>query len=271
MSEDKNDATAVAVAEQKSSALALQDEFLSDITDDGMGDFAQGDFLVPYMRIVQALSKELQKNHAKFLKGAEVGNLINSATRKVWDGDKGVWVIPISFGHRYQAWRPNNGGPADDYGDNDAIYKSIVPNDKGKRVNSDGNEVTDANQYFVFLVDPETGDYEMGVLSMSGSQAKKARQWNSLMANRRERVKGVTKTPPIYYYSYHLTTVAESNDQGSWYGFSIAEGPKVPELPNAQAIFEAAKEARERIRKGEIKTVAEEPEDNLGSEDDQAF
>lgn len=275
MSEAKTSASSdVALAAKNSTALAEFDEFLTDDMADGLDDFSQGDFLVPYLRILQSLSKELQKQHPKYIKGAEVGEIINSATKRTWNGDEGMYVIPLAFSHRYQAWRPNNGGPADDYGDNDAVYKSLTPNDKGKRVNADGNEVTDACQYFVFVVDPETGDYEMGVLSMSGSQAKKSRQWNSLMASRKERRSdGRTITPPTYYYAYKVTTVPESNEQGSWYGFSIEDGLKVPDLPNGKDIFLAAKETRERIQSGQIKTQAEEVdgEADLTEGEEKAF
>jgi hypothetical protein len=252
----------LAVADEEANALALGDDFLGDA--DSMDDFAQGDFLVPYMRILQSLSKELQKGHQKYIKGAEVGAVINSATKRMWDGEKGMYVIPIAFAHRFQAWRPNNGGPADDYGDNDAVYKSLQPNDKGKRINGDGNEVTDTNQYFVFVVDPETGEYDMGVIGMSGSQAKKSRSWNSIIANRRVKHGGKSVTPPMFYYAYKVTTVPESNEQGNWYGWAISadEGMAVPSIPNARDILEAAKTTRERIKAGEIKTQAEEVEDD---------
>jgi hypothetical protein len=269
---EKPAGTDVAIAEDNT-ALALAEDFLTG-SDDSMDDFAQGDFLVPYLRILQQLSKELQKGHQKYVAGATAGEVINSATKRRWDGDKGMYIIPIAFSHRYQAWRPNNGGPADDYGSNDAVYKSLTPNEKGKRINGEGNEVTDSNQYFVFVVDPETGDYEMGVISMSGSQAKKARQWNSVIANRRIKVKGNTVSPPMFFFAYKVTTVPESNEQGNWFGWSISpeEGMAVSSIPNARAILEDAKATRERIKAGEIKTQAEEvDEDVLGDGEEKAF
>lgn len=260
----------LALAENEA-ALALAGDFLSD--DNSMQDFAQGDFLVPYLRILQQLSKELQKGHQKYIKGAEAGEVINSATKQRWNGEEGMYVIPVAFSHRYQAWRPNNGGPADDYGSNDALYKSLTPNEKGKRVNAEGNEVTDACQYFVLVVDPQSGDYEMGVISMSGSQAKKSRQWNSVIANRRIKTPAGTKTPPMFFYAYKVTTVAESNEQGNWFGWSISpdEGMAVTSLPNARSILEDAKATRERISAGEIKTQAEEFEDTLVDGEEKAF
>jgi hypothetical protein len=248
-------------------ALATADDFLTQGGDTGLEDFSQGDFLVPYVRIVQALSKELQRGHAKYLEDAQNGDFINSATRKVMAGEKGFLAIPIHYAKRYQAWKPNNGGPAADYGSDSTVYDSLTPNDKGKRIDSLGNEVTETAQYFILIVDKETGDFEMAVLSFGGSQMKKSRQWNSLIASRRERkADGSSVIPAMFFYSYHITAVPESNDQGQWYGFSIKEGPKVPELPRAMEIFQFAKDTREQITAGAIKAAAVEP-DHLEEED----
>lgn len=259
------------LAPQSGGELATTDEFFAtDST--GMEDFHQGDFLVPYVRIVQALSKELQRGHAKFTEEAKNGDFINSATRKVMDGDKGFFAIPIHYAKRYQAWKPNNGGPAADYGSDSTVYDSITPNDKNKRIDDIGNEITETAQYFVLIVDPETGDYEVAVLSFGGSQMKKSRQWNSLIASRRERRgDGSSVTPAMFFYSYHVTSVPESNDQGQWYGYSIKEGPKVPELPRAKEIFQFAKDTREQITSGAIKAAAVEPEAEPEESGDEAF
>ena len=41
-----------------------------------------------------ALSPEVQKGDAKFIKGASAGDLFNTVTQQVWDGEDGVVVIP---------------------------------------------------------------------------------------------------------------------------------------------------------------------------------
>lgn len=255
--------------------LATADEFLDTGGEStGLEDFSQGDFLVPYVRIVQALSKELQRGHAKYLEEAQNGDFINSATRKVIKGETGFHAIPIHYSKRYQAWKPNNGGPAADYGSDSTVYDSLEPNEKNKRIDSLGNEVTESAQYFVLIVDKDTGDYEIAVMSFSGSQMKKSRQWNSLIASRRERRQdGSSVTPAMFFYSYHITAIPESNDQGQWYGFSIKEGPKVPDLPRAKEIFQFAKDTREQITAGALKAAAVEPDhlDPDDQDDKEAF
>lgn len=274
MAETKSQEVAVTEEESKTKDLAVGGDFFEG-AGEGMEDFSQGDFLVPYVRIIQALSKELQKGHTKYIQGAQNGMFVNSATKHLTDGEQGFYAIPLHYSKRYQSWKPNNGGPAQDYGEDSTEYDKIVPDEKGKRIDAAGNEVTAAGQYFILIVDIETGDTEIAVLSFSGSQMKKSRQWNSQIAARREKNPNTGKTvsPAMYFYSYHITSVPESNDKGQWYGFSISEGPKVPALPNAQEIFQFAKATRDQITGGALKAAAVEPESDLDDEnvDEKAF
>lgn len=251
-----------------------EDDFFAD-AGEGLQDFSQTDYLIPYVRIIQALSKELQKNHAKFLKGAEQGMFVNSATRKLLSGETGFLAIPVSFNHRYMAWLPNNAGPAYDMGDDPSKFNSVQPltegKDKGKRFDDEGNQLTDALQFFIMLVNKETQEFEVAVLNFAASQARKGRGWVSTIGNRMERREGQLMRPAIYFYSYEITTVPESNDQGSWYGFLISEGPKVMDLENGKEIFRTAKELRARIKAGEVKAAVEQPDDDLEAGEEKAF
>lgn len=251
-----------------------EDDFFAD-AGEGLQDFSQTDYLIPYVRIIQALSKELQKNHAKFLKGAEQGMFVNSATRKLISGETGFLAVPVSFNHRYMAWLPNNAGPAYDMGDDPSKFNSVTPvaegKDKGKRFDEDGNQLTDALQFFIMLVNKETNEFEVAVLNFAASQARKGRGWVSTIGNRMERKDGQLMRPAIYFYSYDITTVPESNDQGSWYGFLISEGPKVMDLENGREIFRTAKELRQRIKAGEVKAAVEQPDDDLDAGEEKAF
>jgi hypothetical protein len=252
-----------------------EDDFFAD-AGEGLQDFSQTDYLIPYVRIIQALSKELQKNHAKFLKGAEQGMFVNSATRKLYEGEKtGFLAVPVSFNHRYMAWLPNNAGPAYDMGDDPSKFNATEPvaegKEKGKKFDEDGNQLTDALQFFIMLVNKETDEFEVAVLNFTGSQARKGRGWVSTIGNRMERRNGQLMRPAIYFYSYDITTVPESNDQGSWYGFLISEGPKVKDLPNGREIFTTAKQLRERIKAGEVKAAVEEPDADAEAGEEKAF
>lgn len=246
------------------------DDFFAD-AGSGLEDFSQSDMLIPYVRIVQALSKELQKNHAKYLEGAEQGCFVNSATRKLYSGATGFLAVPVAFDHRFMAWRPNQGGPAYDMGNDPSKFNSVEPDEKGKRKDENGNELTDALQFFTILVDKETFEYELAVLNFTGTQAKKGRGWSSIIHKRMERHPKTQKLirPAIWFYSYDITTQPEANDQGSWYGFVIKEGPKVMDLQNGREIFNQAKEIRKAYSEGVVKGAVEQPDEEV--EEERAF
>jgi hypothetical protein len=269
--------TELATRQESTDLAAADDDFFAD-AGAGLSDFQQTDFLIPYVRIIQALSKELQRNHAKFLEGAQQGMFVNSATRKTYSGEKGFLAVPVGFSHRYMAWRPNNAGPAYDMGDDPSVYNSITPlpeGDKnaGKRFDQQGNEVTDSLQYFILLVNPETQEWEAAVLNFSGVQARKGRGWATTINNRMERHPQTQQLfrPAMWFYSYKITTVPESNDKGSWYGFLIEEGPKVKDLPNGKEIFRAASELRKRVDAGEVKGAVDDERDDANPGEEKAF
>jgi hypothetical protein len=264
------------VKSEATDLVAADDDFFQE-GGGGLSDFQQSDFLIPYVRIIQALSKELQRNHAKFIPNAQQGMFVNSATRKLYEGEKeGFIAVPVGFGHRYMAWRPNNAGPAYDMGDDASKFNSIQPDEEGKRFDGEGNELTDALQYFVILVDPKTFEWEVAVLNFSGVQAKKGRGWATTINNRMERFPaghpkaGQLFRPNMWFFSYKITTVPESNDKGSWYGFSIEEGPKVMDLTNGREIYRAASELRKRIDANEVKAAIDR-EDDAEPGEEKAF
>lgn len=268
--------SSVATVNKESTDLVASDDDFFAEGGGGLEDFQQSDFLIPYVRIIQALSKELQKNHAKFIKDAEQGFFVNSATRKLISGEKGFIAVPVGFAHRYMAWRPNNAGPAYDMGDDPTKFNATTQDDKGKRFDEEGNELSDALQFFTLLINPETFEWEVAVLNFTGSQAKKGRGWATTIHNRMERFPpgharaGQLFRPNIWFYSYKITTVPESNDQGSWYGFLIDEGPKVKDLTNGREIYQAATELRKRIDAKEVKAAIDR-EDDAESGEEKAF
>lgn len=262
---EKVPTTEVAV-KAESTAIAAYDSFLDGSS--GHEDFDSGDFTVPFLGILQALSKPLQRNHEKFIEGAAAGHIVNSATRASHDVfTKGIIVIPCAFQHRYIAWKPDNGGIAYDHGSDSKYYDSVVPNDKNKRIDAEGNELVDTMEYFCLQVDLETGGFEAVVIPFSGTFSKKAKRWNNLIRTQTEMKDGKPIKPPIFFYSYEVKTVPESNAKGSWYSWDISMFKPVPELVNGREIFAAAKELRASVTSGKLRAHTESPDETSTSED----
>jgi len=60
------------------------------------------------------------------------------------------------------------------------------------------------------------------MIAMTGTQLKKSKRWNSMMASLK--IKGADGrlfTPATFSHKYKLNAVPESNDSGSWFGWNV--------------------------------------------------
>ena len=56
-------------------------------------------------------------------------------------------------------------------------------------------------------------------------------------------------TPPLYSQLYRLTTVAEANDKGKWFGWEIEHIGAVEDM----GVYEAAKRFAKSVKSGDVK------------------
>ena len=80
-----------AVVKKESTAVANIMDDLYEAAGQGMETIGADDMQIPFLRILQPLSPEVQKGDAKFIKGASAGDLFNPVTQQVWDGER-WWV-----------------------------------------------------------------------------------------------------------------------------------------------------------------------------------
>ena len=49
---------------------------------------------IPFIRILQALSPQLNKQDSLYIKGAEQGDIFNTVNQEIYKADEGVIVVP---------------------------------------------------------------------------------------------------------------------------------------------------------------------------------
>lgn len=242
--------------------------------DEGQGqeNFRPEDLQIPRLSLVQSNSPQVTKGTPEYNKEISVGEILDSVSGTAFDGEKGVRIIPISYARKYLEWklRTAGGGFVKDHGLDEDVLRSAVKNSEGKLMLSKTTNLVITCEYFVFLV-KEDGSYSPYVISMSSTQLKKARNWNTMInALKVPRTDGQPGTfcPAMFYRSYDLTTVPESNDKGNWMGWKIVAGPDVLSLPDGEAMYIAARNFRKSIMEGAVRASAptaahapEEPED----------
>jgi len=217
-----------------------------DDADKGFENVRQESLALPILKLLQNGSGEAQKRNQNYVEGAEPGMFLNIVTKKLYDGDKGISVIPCYYKMEYQEWaefgtgsgRPEQIFPAD----SDILSKTTK--DGGKDRLENGNYILTVHQNYVIIVG-EDGSAETALISMSASQGKVARKWQSLQMSQTMTDAQGSFTPASFANSYRLTSVLNSGKGNQWYGFSVAlEGA----VKNA-TIYQRAKEFHDSMNK----------------------
>lgn len=239
---------------------ALVDQELLDMVmeDEGAGseDLTTRDMAIPRLTILQSGSPQIKKRESTYIEGAEEGMIFDTVGLDLFDGEKGIHLIPVSYRRTNLEWIPREkgGGLAGDHGPDDSILATCTKNDKGQLINSEGNLIAPTAEYFVLMVDIETGSARPYVLSMASTQLKNSRKWNTTqnMLRVTNPANGQQICPPMFYKAYHFTTVPESNDAGQWFGWKIETGEDTLKLENGKDIYLAARALRQSVKEGQV-------------------
>lgn len=216
--------------------------------------FRREDVAVPFIKVLQSLSPELKKQNAKYVEGAEEGDFYNTVTGRLYKGGKGIVVVPAAFLPSYIEWRPRDsgGGIVKDHGTDGSVLARCTRNEKKKLVTPEGNHLVQSGSYYIYVID-ESHAPEQAVLNLYGSQLKKSKAWNALIAQLTVETPQGRIPAPFMYQSYKLITVPEQNDQGAWMGVKISYHMPTVELGGAE-LYNMAKKFRELVKTGKVKT-----------------
>ena len=230
------------IVNKKDNALAT----LDFVKDSGMGleNIDKGDLALPFLKLLQSMSDETKKKHAKYVDGAEAGMFYNTVTKKLYNGEKGIEIIPVFYKMTYPEWAPfekSEGRPV--HPDRGAeILQQTTQNDRNKDLLKNGNEIIKTANHFVII----NGDRpEKALLTMKSTQLKESRGWNSLMENEFEIDPKTKKAVPAPIFSriYGLQSV-ENSGNFTWHGYKISLSRKVD---NA-GIYQMAKDFHNSLK-----------------------
>ena len=216
----------------------------------GLENVSTEDLAVPFLRIAQALSPQVNKRESAYIDGCEQGDIFNTVDNTFYKGADGVEIVPVAYKKSYLEWMPERKGLAAVH-ESSQILSSIVKSEKGQDILENGNYIQTTANHYVMVLDKE-GGYSQAIIAFAGSQLKKSRKWNSMMsALKMTSSKGAMFTPPTFSHKYLLKSVVEQNDQGSWFGWDVSI---VGQLSSEQAgVYEAAKQFSVGINTTEVK------------------
>lgn len=214
---------------------------------DYVGDTGRGsegvttdDMSLPRLTIIQDLSPQRKKNEDAYIEGAEEGMLFNTSSNALYPTGK-VVVIPCYFRSEYVAWKDRNqGGGFGIACDTEEEAQRWI----SEQENPSAWDVSYTHQHFCIMVHAdhtaERPHLEDIVISMSRSQLKPSRKWNTMVQN---------GGGDRFGRAYRLTVVGDESPKGKFFNYSVQQLGFVPKdlFERAEKVYEAVKSGKRDV------------------------
>ena len=257
---------AVAVKEEAGLPADLLAEMEAD-AGAGQADITASDVDISRLRILQQMSPQCVRSKGEYIEGAQAGQIFNTVTGELWDQDNGPIIVPCSYGFKYVVWADRQSKTQDGSKAPQAVYTrtdeqagrlpSTTRDDRNREITEEGHILTPTSEFYVLIVNEETGTFENAIISCSSTQLTPAKKWNALIKQQIQQTAEGPKPAAIFSRSYKTRTIDRSNDQGDWavWEFSL-NGP----LQNL-GIYRASKAFAAAIDSGKVEANYSQPDE----------
>jgi hypothetical protein len=196
----------------------------------GTQNMSREDLALPFLKVLGQLSPEVNKRDGKYVEGANPGMILNTVTNEVFDGEKGIDVLPVFYKRQLVEWQDrgeSKGAPVAIHDASSDIMSKTTRDKSYKDRLPNGNYIENTANHFVVLLSksPTTA-----LISMRATQLKVSRKWNSM--------------------------VQMSNDKGTWFGWDVSMVGSIQD----KAVYDIAKNFAESVSKGEVQAKHETDE-----------
>lgn len=181
-------------------------DFLNEHAGKGFENINQDDLKIPFLRILQKLSPQVDEKDPNYIKGAQPGMFFNTVTQKLYG--KEVNLIPIKYEKVWLEWKPNRGG----FVARHEPYSIVVDQSNFAEWKYNGNIIQETLNFFVFIA----GKLDEGplVFSLSSTGIKHGKNWNTQIVHTRL---PSGKQAPYFSSIWNISSIACTNAQGTWY------------------------------------------------------
>jgi hypothetical protein len=243
-----------------SGSLVIDDEILG-LKGMGTENVKSKDVVIPRLVILQALSPQLNKKKAEFIEGAEIGDFCNVATGDIYK--ESILVVPCHFATAYMEWQKNRGGLAGNHGDDPSILSKTTRTDKNENILPNGNLVQEQAQWFCLV--QNGAQWQRCFLPLKATNLKHSRKWLTLCQTETVQLpSGEFWKPPLFWRSWKLIIVDDSNDQGDWATFRPEKGELILDIDKDRNLLRMCKSFYEDIRTEKVKPDIEQTQDEGG-------
>ena len=276
MSKTEQKSTEVATVQSQNGVMIPAD--FMDYAGMGMETADKDSFAIPFLRVIQKMSPEVDESDAKYIPEARPGMIINTVTRELYDGKKGVVILPVVFERRFIHWGARGTEGAGFKGQHlphevekmiaDGVVRTpadsnrlYFPDSDGKIHEKKSDTLDDTRNHYVIMLDDNGGVHEM-LLSLGSTQIKKSKQLLTMLSSIKINVNGQMKTPPTWCNRIRVKTVVESNAEGSWHGVEFSRDGEA--IVNDPAIFSLGVALYKAVSAGEKGARYEDAEQATG-------
>lgn len=247
-----------AVVTTQTSAVQVSGTASMFAADAGSGVGMEGagieSFAIPFLQVLQKGSPQVDEaSPATVLPGAKAGMLYENISGQLTDGKNGITVVPCAYRRTFLQWAQDDSFKGEHMPEeitrrqaagqivdvNGTLY---VPDKDGKVDPETADYLQETRNHYVLLVDDKTGAWRQALISLRSTQIKKSRRLMTALAAVKMDVGGKLVTPATFANLVRITTVAESNDKGTWFGwqFKLDGFVQSPELYAAAKQFHTA-------------------------------
>ena len=240
----------------KEEAGALAVNLFEADADKGSQNITQEDLALPFLKVLGQLSPEINKRDGKYVEGAEPGMILNTVTNEIFDGAKGIDVLPVFYERKYVEWQDrgdSKGAPVAIHNAESDIVSTTTRDKSYKDRLPNGNYLENTANHFVVVLGKSP---QSALISMKSTQLKISRKWNSMMMGIKLQGKNGMFTPPTYSHIYKLKTTQMSNDKGTWFGWDVSKVGPIED----KSVYESAKNFAEKVSKGAVQAKPETQE-----------
>mgnify|MGYP001197026004 CR=1 FL=1 len=263
---------AVATQESALPASALADRIAQD-SGAGMEGADKDSFAIPFVRVLQQMSPQCTAGKTGYNPKAKAGMLYNTVTGELFDGEAGIIFVPCAFQRRFIQWAPR--------GAEGSSYKGEwLPEEVTEKLLAGEFQKGTDGRIYVDEPNPKKSDYvadtrnhfglmvtDKGVaqvlLSLSSTQIKKSKQLMGILSS--IRING--QVPPTWLSKIRITTLPESNDQGSWFGIRVEHAGFVDD----PKLYDMARDFYATIVAGMAKADYHDAELNDSTDEEEKF
>ena len=182
--------------------------------DSGFEEMTSRDRIVPFLRVLQSGSAQVKKAKPEFIEGASEGQLCIVSDKKVFDGDEGLYIIPVYYNTRWNEWGANRGGLKRVH-DSETIMTQTQPKEENGKFKgnflSNGNQIVEHRNLYAMVLDLSNNLLQPVIISAAGSQSKYMKQLTHILFSMRRN--GI----PLQNHMVKVLSTPQSNDEGDWY------------------------------------------------------